>query len=337
MTRKRTNRAMTTQPMQRMLAMAVPVILLGLAAEAALGQAGLGQRMRNWQLEGQHIDLQGDYFLFGDSETEDGDDYELTMYKGRGRARLDTEGASRWDPTIGFDLVRLDITTDSPDLPGRLTQQRFGVGARLGEIKQWEIEAVAGAGYAGDVPYNDGDAVFAHATVAASKKIDERSSWMVALNWNGNRTFLPDVPLPSVVYNKRVSDQLSYALGLPYSQVKWTPTEKWELRLAGVPVVSMNAIAIYKLNRAVRLYGSFNSQTEAFQPADRNDGDRLFFEQRRIEAGTIIGLQRWLSVRVAGGYAFDREFSRGWHVIDAEPRLDIDAAPYLRLTADLRF
>jgi hypothetical protein len=320
-----------------MLAAMVTAALFGLVADAALGQAGLGQRMRNWQLEGQHVDLQGDFFLFGDSETEDGDDYELTMYKGRGRARLDTEGTSRWQPTIGFDLVRLDITTDSPALPGRLTQQRIGAGLRLGEIKGWEIEAVGGIGYAGDVPYNDEDAVFAHGTVAASKDIDESSSWLVALNWDGNRSFVPDVPVPTVVYNKTVSEKLSYSIGLPYSQVKWTPTEKWELRLAGVPVVSMNAIAIYKLNRAVRLYGSFNSQTEAFQPADRDDGDRLFFEQRRIEAGAIVGLQRWLSMRVAGGYAFDQEFSRGWHIIDTDPQLDIDAAPYLRVTADLRF
>jgi len=327
---------MTTQPTQRMIMMLAAVMLVGPAAERTLAQAGLGQRMRSWQLEDQHIDAQGDFYLFGDSETEDGDDFELNMYRGRGRARLDTEGTSRWDPTIGFDLVRLDIEGDAA-LPGRLTQQRFGVGARLGELSGWEIEAVAGAGYAGDVPYNDGDAVFAHATVAASKRVDERSSWMVALNWDGNRAFLPDTPVPTVVYNRTVSEKLSYSIGLPYSQVKWTPTDKWELRLAGVPVVSMNAIALYKLNRAVRLYGAFNSETEAFQPADLDDGDRLFFEQQRIEGGVIVGLQRWLSIRAAGGYAFDRAFSRGWHVIDTDSELDIDAAPYLRLTADLRF
>lgn len=317
--------------------LALAFLLAAAPAATALGQAGLGQRLRDWPLDDQGLDLQADLYLFADTQTEADEDFELNMYKARGRARLDRDGTSRWDPTIGFDLVLLDIDSDNSELPERLTRQRIGVGARLGELAGWNIEAVAGAGFAGETPYADGDAWHAHATLAASKPLDERSRLMLALNWDGNRAIFPDLPLPSVVYQTQWNENLSIGLGLPYSSVKWTPTEKWELRLAGLPPISVKAIALYKLNRMIRFYGSFDSDTQPYQLADTREGDRLFFQQRRLEAGVIVGLQRWLSIRAAGGYAFSQEFSRGWHVIDTDQEIEIDSAPYLKLTADLRF
>lgn len=328
---------MTNRTSVQWMVLAAVTLLVGLSDGAAFGQAGIGQRMRPWQLEGQWLDAQADFYLFGRSETENDDDLDLTLYKARGRARLDPEGTTNWQPSVGADLMVLDIGSSDPLVPDLLTQQRFGIGASLGEVRGWRIDAVAGAGYAGDTPYNDWDAVYAHATLSGIKPIDETSSWMVALNWDGNRTIVPDMPLPSIAYNKRFGETLDVSLGLPVSQVKWTPTEKWEVRAAGLPVISMNVIALYKINRAVRVYGSFNSETTGFQPSDRPEGDRIFFEQRRLEAGFMVGVQRWMSLRFAGGYAFDQQFSDGWHIINTKNENEIDNAAYVRLTADLRF
>jgi len=268
------------------------------------------------------------------STSTTGADIDLTRYFNAGRAR----GAAEPDAlSVGWVVSLLDIDTADPALPQRLAEQAVAVGFTLGQWEDWRIAGTAGLGYAGNTPYNDGDAWYALASVAGQTRLDNGATLSVALDYNGNRSIFPDIPLPGFAYSDAYNDQLRYTLGFPVNRVTWTPDDKWTLSATWLVPFAFTADIDYALTADVQLFARYFSERGGYWVQDTDENRRLFFEQDRVETGARW--QAWDHVQLIGaaGYAFDQSFESGFDVRDTTTVRDISDEPYVRLALRLEF
>jgi len=307
-----------------------------LHAAPALAQSGPGLMLKPWTV-GEVFELDHDTYLQAEGETDDAvdADIQISQFEARGRFRFDVENDN--SPAIGFDLLHIDLDTDHPALPERFHEARFGIGVPLGKADDWEFALTAGAGYAGTNPYGNDDSWFAHATFIAVYHVDDDSAWQLFLNYDGNRTIFPDVPLPGFAYVHKVDDTLSYAAGIPFTTLHWEPLDPLALDLRYSIPFTIDVTATYTVIEELDLYASFENQFDAFHDASLRDTKRLFFTQRRIEGGVVWRPCANAELRLAGGLAFAQEIEVGFDARDLDEIVDISDQPYIRLGFELSF
>ena len=320
----------------------LPAFITAALAAPAFAQTGAPLLLTPWDRVG---DAEAGYegsasvLAIGDTDLDVGDEeLSFSEFESRGRIKLtDRPGPG---PAIGFDLLYYDLDHDSDALPDRLADVSVAAafGVPLGD-SSWEAGVVAGVGYAGTRPFADSDGIYFMGDLIFKRQIDDVSSFTFALNYDGNRSILPDVPLPAAYYARKLSEQLHVTVGLPYSSIRWTPTDRWSVTATAsafaLPFVADVTVA-YALADDLSLYGSFESRRPAFWLEDA-DNERIFFQQRRLEAGLRYGVRNGGTLIVAGGWAFDQEFETGWDVRDTDDVRELDDAPYLRVALDLAF
>jgi hypothetical protein len=269
------------------------------------------------------------------SETEDDDDIDLSIYESTGRYRIRDEAYRGF--TMGYELIHLDLATTDPLLPERLIDTSAAVGLDVFKETGWRLAVTAGGGFAGDTPFSDRHAWYAKGSIVSIHGLDEQSELMLSLFFDGNSVIFPDVPLPAIAYSRRSSDTLSYTVGLPFSSIRWVPVDKLTLSFGYALLTNFSVMADYEFIDTWHVFASFGSRTDAFHLENDDEHRRLFFEQRRAEAGLRWEPCRNASLLLAGGFAFDQEFSRGFDLRDTDEVQEIDDAPYLRAAISLSF
>ncbi len=304
-------------------------------ATPTTAQTGVGLVVRSWS-ENQQSQLNTQALLLNKTETDNADArFRLQRYDLSGRWRSDPQQP---DFMAGFDTTYINITTDDPALPERLVDQSIAAAWLLTEQDQVNtLWLVVGAGYAGDLPYAESHSLYAQANIIYTMPVSKEAAWQFVLNYDGNRVILPDVPLPAIAYQARASDTLSYSLGLPVSSLTWHPQENLTIRLTYAVPVSINAVVEYDLTPGWTTFAAFNGQTEAYTRKNDRDHRRLFFQQRRLEAGIRFTADQQAQITIAAGYAFSQEFNTGFDLRDTEDLAEIDDEPYIRVAVKVPF
>jgi hypothetical protein len=320
----------------------IGLLSLFLVPAVAAAQTGPELMLKPWPAgEAEQGDTQfqvdGQVRHSWDGEVESSDrDFDLTRYDAGGRYRVN---AKRGAPAVGYDLTYLDLDTASPALPDRLLDTSAAFGFGLGKWQGWSVAGTVGGGFAGDTPFSDDDAWYGKANLIANKKIDKKRSVYVGLNYDGNRVIWPDVPLPIAAYNERVSETFRYSLGVPVSSVQWQPSDRLTLEASTVVLVDFSAEARYRLHEKLIAFAGYDSDTTAFHRDGGREHRRLFYKTRRLEGGVKLPCPEMpgSEVVIAGGYAFDREFERGFDVRDLDTVRDVSDSPYIRAAIDFSF
>ncbi len=315
-------------------AIASAVVFLTVALTApAVGQTGPELLRGPSGPEQPRLELSGGVRVQDEASVDANDeDLRLTDYASEGRYRFGEK-----DPlTVGYETALLDLQGDGGLLPDRLLDMSVAGGGEIGSWGDWNIAVTVGAGFAGDTPFSDSDAWYAKANLLGRRSLGKDTTLGVALNFDGNRTIFPDVPLPLVYYTKQVDKTLRYTLGAPVSSVRWRPGKRWLLRARYTPAFTVNGSVRYSLTKACSLFAAFRSGYRAFHEDGRDEHTRLFFHQRRVEAGPRWAFGRG-HILVAGGYAFDQSFERGFDVRDTDEVTDLSDEPYIRAALELRF
>ena len=303
---------------------------------AALAQTGPTLLFKPWESDSR-VEVSAQATLFGSGETNSGagDDVDLQAYQSQGRYRLNEEKASPF--AIGYQLYYLNIDTSDAALPERLVDQQIAIGAELFQCDGWAVSLIAGLGYASSLPFGDGDATYARGDIVATKKLDEQSTLQLGLNYDGNRAFLPDVPLPGIAYSRRVSETFSFTIGLPFSSIYWVPADRWYLRASLSPSLNMELELGYEIVQSVTLFAGFRNEYRAFHVNDDDENRRVFFEQKMVEAGVRWKPCATCEIFLVGGFAFDQEFSRGWDSRDTDEVRELSDEPFVRVGGRIRF
>ncbi len=275
----------------------------------------------------------------GDTD-QTGMDVRLSRYQAAGRWRLDPSDSL--SPTAAISGHRLDIHSSDPMLPQRLVDVSFA-GSMVFDVDQdTTLQVILGGGYAGDNAFGDGSAYYALADLIATRRLGDGRGYKLILDYNGNRTIFPDIPLPGFIYYDRLDDQTTYTLGFPSSSITWKPDDRTTLRATYFLPTTVNGIIEYQLAEPWSLYGSFESSLNAYKVDSDSSNRRLMFAQRRIEGGVVWRGRQGdsfpgIEVRAAVGYAFDQEFTRGFDVRDEDTVRDISDEPYIRCAVSAGF
>ncbi len=289
--------------------------------------------------EGENLELNTSAVFQAQGEDDFGGDLGLNVYEVSARAR---EVRERAIPRIGYDLTYIDIDSEvgvfGKLLPERLVDQSVAVGLAMPDIYGFRGGFTVGVGYAGDSPFGDANAWYGKATAAFGKKLDENTDLGLFLDYDGNRTFMPDVPLPGVAYRKRLYKELILVAGVPLSSVEWTPDDRWRFELLWTLIDTFDARITYKVTEQFNVFGSLDSRNFAFHLDELEaSNDRLLFRQRRIELGVQWEPVEDTRLIVAGGYAFGQRFSTGWDYRDDDELTDVSDEPYVRAGLEMRF
>jgi hypothetical protein len=320
-----------------------PALLLGSLVTLAFASAASAQtnsallitpfpKEQAVQAEGGAIFLESGHV----AESGVDEDFQMSIYGAAGKVRL--KPGVLESPRIGFDVSVLDIQGGFDGLPDYLADQSVAVGFPVGKYKEWIFGASVGVGYAGDSHFGDGDAFYGLASLAAFWQMDETSALVFVLDYDGNRTFLPDIPLPGAAYIKRIDDKLELTAGLPISSIRWKPIERLTVEVAFSVPEDVRVDVGYELLKNVTIFGRARQDRNAFFVDGLPENyDRILFEQRRAEAGVRFGPTDYFSADLAVGYAWNTEFSEGFDSRETNEIADVSDEPYIRAGLEVRF
>jgi hypothetical protein len=223
--------------------------------------------------------------------------------------------------------------------PDELWNVRIGAGYRHRFGSGWIAALQVTVGSPSDQPFASVDEMDINATAALRVPARERDAWVFFLNYGSNREFWPHIPIPGVGYSYHPSDQFKAVVTTGVVSVEYRPVEALTLSALYVAVRTVDVRLTYQLFRPVRLWVGFDWTNERYLLADRADpDDRLFYYEKRVRAGVIVGLARQLFVDMDVGYSFDRFYFEGEDYGDrGQNRIDVDDGPFVQVRLGTRF
>lgn len=314
------------------------------ASSVARAQTGPDLLLTSFD-EGEFTKGSADWIYVFDGETDNNDqDVQLSIFSAKGMAKLDLDALAqgfnlnRAQPRGGFEFTHITTNSDDTALPDQMTDMSIGLGLGIGKGEKWVAGISAALGYASTNVFGDGDGWYGKADIAVGYTIDDKQSIGVILDYDGNRTFYPDIPLPGFVYKRTLNDQTKISLGFPYTDLEYKPDDRWTIALRYVIPDSGEASVEYKISEPLRVYASYSSISKAFKWNElANSNDRVLFFQSRVELGLRGTYNDSFSFIVAGGYAFGQQFEVGWDSTDSEELAELSDEPFARVGFELSF
>jgi hypothetical protein len=223
--------------------------------------------------------------------------------------------------------------------PDELWNVRIGTGYRHRFDRGWIGALQVTVGSPSDQPFASLDEMDINATAVLRVPARNRDAWVFFLNYGSNREFLPHIPIPGIGYSYRPSDQLTAVVTTGVISVEYRPVEGLTLSALYVAIRTVDVRLTYQLFRPVRLWVGFDWTNERYLRAGRADpDDRLFYYEKRVRAGVIVGLARQLFVDADVGYSFDRFYFEGEDYDDrGRNRIDVDDGPFVQFRVGARF
>jgi Domain of unknown function (DUF6268) len=318
------------------------IVFVSLSAGTSLAQTG-PQLLLEPLPKDQNYEFNSEFDWFADSDLDRApNDLGMRVYSATGRARFDlgqiTQGIQKAQPRVGFDFFHMDLRNDGQILPGQFTDA--SVGASIGILAQdkWVAGIALGVGYASANVFNDGNAIYYKADLAVGYTIDDRQTIGFVLNYDGNRSIFPDVPLPGFQYTNRHSDELTFSIGFPFTSLTYKPDGKWTFEFAYAIPDSFTGKIDYAVSKEFGAFVAVTDKNMAFHWNELSDGDdRIFFSQTKAELGVRGTVNESINFVVAGGYAFRQKFEVGFDTRDSDTVTKVDAAPYGRVGFEMKF
>ncbi|HEX2502071.1 MAG TPA: hypothetical protein VHO73_11485 [Methylomirabilota bacterium] len=223
--------------------------------------------------------------------------------------------------------------------PDELWNIRFGLGYRHRFESNWIAALQVAVGSPSDEPFASLDEMDISATAVLRVPARDRDAWIFFLNYASNREFLPHIPIPGFGYSYEPSDQFSAIVTTGIVSLQYRPVETLTFSASYIAVRTVDVRLTYQVFRPVRVWVGFDWTNERYLLANRADpDDRLFYYEKRIRAGAIIGLARQLFVDLTVGYSFDRFYFEGESYSDRDQnRVDVGDGPFAAIRVGTRF
>ncbi len=286
--------------------------------------------------KGEHVETQGTASFYEDGHTNRASEFQLSTYDVSGRVRLFP--AERADPRFGYEMNYLNIKTNDPALPSKFVDTSVAVAMGVADVDGWLAGLSLGIGYSGAGAFDDGDGYYGKADFAIGKQLDPNTSIGIVLDYNGNRSLYPDFPIIGFEYRKKIEDKLVMAVGFPYSEVVYKPTDQLSLSAKFIFPDGVDANVDFSVSQHFGVFTSFMMRWLPYHyDALPNNADRVIFEDRRLEAGVRWSPVDQVDLTGAIGYAFSQEFNVGFDTRDEDRLAKPNDVPYLRFGVDVKF
>ena len=259
---------------------------------------------------------------------------QVNWWDSFGRVRLDRNNPDA--PFIPYRVLTIDAGTDSRYIRSSMYEVDSGIGLHLGEHGGWNLGTVLGAGFSTTRGFVNANGVFGIGDFTAEHKLTNGDSLVLAVDYAGNGSLLPDIPLPGFAYIHN-SKMVDIMFGYPTSRVTYRPFRKLEITAAYQVPYSFDVDAEYRVVPHFGFYADTGNFFQGFvtahqaSTADGDITDRQFYQMRRAEFGMRFIFQPLVDASIGAGYAFDQGFSRGFDIRDLQPIGHIQNEPYLAI------
>jgi hypothetical protein len=310
------------------------LLALSLCTLRAQAQTDESLLLNPWEL-GQTTEARATMFAFPSASlSERSGSLKLFEVESSGRYRFDL--GYELNPSFGYGLTYLNLQQrhnadpTAARLPHQLTDLSIGFGSPLAKIGEKGFLAASGAiGYAGDEAFTEGRATYGKGSLMYGYQFKKGTNLLFILDYNGNRSYAPDVPLPAVAFSSRYNDKIAYVVGFPVNSLLWDPTPKVNIVINWFIPDSFSARANYDLGQHAGLFAGYDQRIDSFHTRQIPGDQRLFFREQRVEGGVrfrAVGLK----FEVAAGYAFARNFDSGFDSRDLNRVTKVSNEPYVR-------
>lgn len=274
-------------------------------------------------------------FIFGGNVKGRDDDIDIFYWDSAGHIKFDR---NERNPPFWLGYRALAITMfgdDIPEITGDLVDVSLAAAFQLndgGRSDEWRFDLALGAGTANDGHWSNTDALYGVGTMNAAKPLDEDTILHIGINYNGNRTIWPDVPLPYVSIFSRLNAEFSYNVGVLSSGLLWQLQDN--AAAVWVDYVTQSSLTIggsIGLGHEWSVFIEYKDTNDSFFINDRGN-ERLFYEKSQIALGLEWKRGTAWNVRFGGGYAWDQRFATGFDLWDVDGLLDPTDEPMFFLT-----
>ena len=311
------------------------LLLTAVISLSASGQTDESILLSPWE-KGQTFEAKADALAFPSARLgADAGKLKLFESESAGRYRIDL--GYDLNPTFGYDVTYLNLQQNralptGPRLPRQLTDVSLGIGSPITKIgENGFIAFTAAAGYAGEADLTVGRGVYGKGSFMYGYNLKKGTNLLFLIDYNGNRSFMPDVPLPAFAYSSRYDDKLAYVVGFPVSSILWNPAPHIKVDIDWYIPDSFKARAGWEFASHLELFTAYDQRREVFRTHDIPGDRRFFFREQRAEVG-VTYKAGGLRVEVAGGYAMGRSFDQGFDSRDLHRIARLDDAPFVRFS-----
>jgi hypothetical protein len=312
----------------------LPVIVLLFTSNRLLAQTDPDLLIKPWST-GQMFDTSTDAVLEAANPTSENhhDDVQLSIYHAYGRWRvLPNVDAT---PRFGYDVTYVDLQTHDSALPRHLWNGTVGFAQPVAEVNKWFVVVTGAAGYAGDTPFSDPHAVFFTGNLIVGRKFSTDKAIVVALNYDGNRTYAPDVPIPAIELADRFNDHLTYLIGFPFNSLIYEPTNGLQIVAGWEPASTFSGRIGWEFLKHYEVYTSYTDRLTAYHLSNLPEDRRLFLQEHRVEAGVRLNPTKLIRLSIGGGWAFGQEFSTGFDERGTNPLRHLRDGPFGRAMIEI--
>jgi hypothetical protein len=320
----------------RLLFLAVLLAAFAVLARTSYAQTTPDLLVKPWE-DGQSIDTSSEGTFEAAGHTRETDQtIRLSEIHEFGRWRILPDNPAT--PRIGYDMLYYDLQAHDPALPRHLFDTSIGFAQPIHEFTNKWFAVVTGAvGYAGNSLFSDPHAVYAKGDIIVGRQWGPNHAILVALDYDGNRTLMPDTPIPGIAYTNRYNPQLTYVIGFPYSSITYEPLSGFQLEAGYTLLSTFEAKIGYEFIKHFSIFTDYSDRLTPFHldtlPTDR----RLFLQTHEVEIGLRWNPTKTIGLSVGGGWAFGQEISRGFDDRNLTPIRHISDAPFARLLVEIGF
>jgi hypothetical protein len=318
----------------RLAAFLIAVVLL---ASAARAQTGAELMVKPWPDKGEISDGSADAWIFNAGHTRQSDQsFQLSDYESVGRFRV--LPGNEISPRIGYDFLLLENRTPNSRIPKQLSDDSvaFGTGvAKWGD--GWVAGVTLGIGYAGSDAFAVGRGWYGKADIIIAKEISDTDAIGLVLDYDGNRAYLPDTPLPGFGYSHRFDPKLSVVVGAPFSSVDWKPIDQVDITASYQLFADFKASIAYEVLPHIFTYGSYGFVRDAFEVDGLEHNRRLLFHQQRAEVGIRYVPIENFTAKVGIGYGWEGSYRSGWDFDRTKLVQDVSDGALLHVGLEWKF
>jgi len=304
-------------------------------SDVARAQTGAALLVKPWEADQTVEDKTRLMFLQEGHAEKTPYSFSMSTFESQGRVRIMPGNVA--SPRLGYDITYMSTRTKAPDFPGQLLDVSVAAGTFLSENNGWVTGLTLGGGYAGDRPFANGRAWYGKVDFVLAKKFSDIDALGVGIDYDGHRTYAPDIPLPGFGWSHQISPELLSVIGLPLTSITWRPDPRLRIYADYILLTDFDLDIDFEFVKHWTVFSSLVTRDDAFFVSSLPNHERLLATQRRIEAGLKFQPSKYVTVGVSVGYAFNIQFQKGWDYRSYSSYLHATPEPYVAMSLAVEF
>ncbi len=199
-----------------------------------------------------------------------------------------------------FQELDLDLS-ENKTLPSRYRQIDAGIAyTQSSDPKNfWTLSAQYGS--ASDKPFENSDV----STLSLNYVYRFSPNWIFLANYSNNRSFLNNIPLPSIVYVHTLSRERTILLGVPFLLIRTPISEKFGLSYTTLMPYTHKLSLTHQTSPFIQTSINLEQSLQTYLKYQReNSKDQIYFVRRSAYLSFQSGLSRNIRLAANLGHAF---------------------------------